>query len=179
MHWRLILTALLTLGVSPLFAPPGVSAQSADSQVPIATFSQYLRTQRHRLSDAETAFFDADEAVQTVYAQALVNVDLLSRVDPERRNDEWRQALLGELGRILATDPASAPAAPPNLQRLRELGIAQRTNMWAAARRWLDALQAGDPEWLQRGGDEFRAALQGMSNWQQELVALYPPPQQP
>ena len=100
-------------------------------------------------------------------------------MDPSLRNDEWRQALEGELNRVIAMNPSEAPAAPPSLQRLRELGVEQRTFVWRAARQWLDGLQGGDAEWLQRGGDDFRAAMQGMANWQQELVSRFPPPQQP
>jgi hypothetical protein len=55
--------------------------------------------------------------------------------------------------------------------------VAHRTQVRDAARQWLAAVQAGEAEWLERGGDAYRAALQSMEGWQQELMARFPPPQ--
>jgi hypothetical protein len=141
------------------------------------TFSQGLRAQGYNLSDAEVAFLDADEQIQAVYVQALIALDLLSQVDADRRNDDWRQAVVTELQRVLALDPAAAPAAPENLQHFRELAIAFRRDVNAAASKWLEALQANDPEWLQRGLADYSSARRRLSDMQQELYTLYPPPQ--
>jgi hypothetical protein len=163
--------------VAALFVVTAPTHAQTGETPAITSFSQWLRANGFTLADQEAAFFDADEQVQAVYTISLTNVDLLSRADMNQRTDEWRQALIGELQRILATDPNGAPSAPPNLQPLRDLSVSQRTHMQRAARAWLDALQGGDPEWLARGGDEFRAGMQDLSNWQQELLARYPPPQ--
>jgi hypothetical protein len=47
-----------------------------------------------------------------LFAQALWNVHLLSLVDAEQRNDEWRQALVGELNRLIEADPSATPRHP-------------------------------------------------------------------
>jgi len=174
--WRRLALALFGFATLALVRGPDVAAQTADPPI-ITTFSQYLRANGYNVTDAESQFLDADEQIQAIYTQTLVNIDLLARVEAALRGDEWRQALAGELTRIVNMDPNGAPAAPPSLQRLRDLGIDQRTHMWRAARAWLDAVQAGDPEWLQRGGEEYRSGMAGMSSWQQELVSRYPPPQ--
>lgn len=140
------------------------------------TFSQALRSQGYSLSDAEVAFLDADEQIQAAYVQALISIDLLSQVDAERRNDDWRQAVQTELQRILAQDPAAAPSAPQSLQHFRELAIAFRRDVAAAATKWLEALQANDPEWLQRGLADYSSARRRLADMQQELYTLYPPP---
>ena len=170
--------ALLSLASVSLLGSPAAIAQTVDPST-VTSFSQYLRAIGHNITPAEATFLDADERIQASFTQALVNVDLLSRVDPSLRNDEWRQALEGELNRVIAMNPSDAPAALHSPKRLRELGVEQRTYVWRAARQWLDGLQGGDPEWLQRGVDDFRAAMQGMANWQQEIVSRFPPPEQP
>jgi hypothetical protein len=156
---------------------PAALAQTTEAQPVIATFSQYLRATGHNLSAEEAVFLDADERIQAPFTLTMTNIQLLSRVDPAQRNDRWRQALVDELTRLLSLDPSASPPAPASLERVRELGIAQRTHVWRAARQWLDALQADDPEWLLRGDEEYRAALRDMSRWREELLARYPPPQ--
>ncbi|HZU05817.1 MAG TPA: hypothetical protein VFB73_07585 [Chloroflexota bacterium] len=172
-----ILSAML--GAVGLLVVSAVTAGAqAESPTPtITSFSQYLRAIGHNLSPDEAAFFDADEPIQAAFTQPLVHLDLLVQVSPEQRNDQWRQAVLSELTRLVALDPSNAPPAPPRLQRLRELGIAQRTHVWRAARQWLEALEQDDPDWLERGGDEFRAARERMAEWQRELLSIYPYPQ--
>lgn len=174
--WRRLVLAAFGFASMTLLGGGGVAAQTADAPV-IWTFSQYLRSNGYNISDAESQFLDADEQIQAVFTQTLVNVDLLSRAEAAMRNDDWRQALVGELRRLVNMDPNAAPVAPASLQRLRDLGVDQRLHMWRAARAWLDAVEAGDPEWLQRGSEEFRYGMAGMSSWQQELVSRYPPPQ--
>ena len=168
--------ALLALTTALLAGVGSAAAQEAE-QPQITSFSQLLRTNGYTLSDAEAQYLDADEQFQLTYAQGLWNVHLLSLVDPAQRNDEWRQAIVGELNRLVAADPSAAPQAPASLQRHRELGMAQRSQVREAARQWLAAVQASDPEWLERGGDAYRAALQGLESWQQELLVRFPPPQ--
>jgi hypothetical protein len=154
------------LGVTGLLVVGAVTASAqAESPTPtITSFSQYLRAIGHNLSPDEAAFFDADEPVQAAFTQPLVHLDLLVQVSPEQRNDQWRQAVLSELMRLVALDPSNAP----------------RTHVWRAARQWLEALEQGDPNWLERGGDEFRAARERMAEWQRELLTIYPyPPPSP
>lgn len=177
MNWRR--SVVIALSVAGLLASAAGAAR-AQTPVPapmVMTFSQGLRAQGFNLSDAEVAFLDADEQVQAAYVQALIALDLLSQVEAERRNDEWRQAVVTELQRILALDPAAAPAAPENLRRFRELAIAFRRDVHAAASKWLEALQANDPEWLQRGLADYSSARRRLADMQQELFSLYPPPQ--
>ena len=176
MIWRLTTLVALTLA-SALLHSPGPAAAQTPEQPAITSFSQYLRVQGYNVTDAEAQYLDQDEAVQAVYGQALWNVHLLSLVEPAQRNDEWRQALVAELNRLIEADPSVTPQAPASLQRHRELGIAHRSRMRDAARQWLAGVQASDPEWLERGGDAYRAALQAMESWQQELLARFPPPQ--
>jgi hypothetical protein len=168
--------ALVALTAALLVGGGAALAQETE-QPELTSFSQFLRANGYTVSDPEAQYLDADEQFQLTYAQGLWNVHLLSLVEPEQRNDEWRQTLVTELNRLLAADPSAAPQAPASLQRHRELGMAQRSQVREAARQWLAAVQAGDPEWLERGGDAYRAALQGLENWQQELLVRFPPPQ--
>jgi hypothetical protein len=177
LHRRSTVLAILSLTSLLFLGSPAARAQTADAPPAITSLSQLLRAVGYDLSAAETAFFDADEQVQAAFAQSLAYVELLSAVDPAQRNDEWRQELVATLTRIVSLDPTASPQAPAHLERLRELAIAQRTHFWRAARQWLDAVQADDPDWVQRGVDEYRAGLQQMANWHQELLARYPPPQ--
>lgn len=176
LNWRLFLMLAGLLGVLAAQGAPAL-AQTPVPAPAATTFSQALRAQGHNLSDAEVAFLDSDEQIQANYIQALVNIDLLSRVDAERRTDSWRQAVLSELNRILAQDPAAAPPAPPSLEQFRELAVAYRRDVFAAASKWLEAMQANDPEWLQRGTADYSSSLQRLSAMQQELANRYPAPQ--
>jgi hypothetical protein len=146
-HARLFLGAATLL----LITAVGAAAQETVQPPAASSFSQALRAQGHSLSDAEAAFLDADERLQATYIQALINIDLLSRVDAERRNDDWRQALTSELQRILGQDPSASPSPPSSLEQFRELAIAYRRDVHAAATKWMEAVGANDPEWLQRG----------------------------
>jgi hypothetical protein len=148
---------------------------SAQDPPPTSGFSQYLRSQGFTLTDEEAAYFDADEKLQASFSQSLVNLELLVAMDPAQRPAGWRDAVVGELNRLLGLTPDQAPAAPPTLQRLRELGIAQRAHVLAAAREWLRALESGQSEWWLQGNDQMRAAREAMATWQQELLTRYPP----
>ena len=176
MNWRLTFVAVLIVASALVFPGEWAAAQTPE-QPTYSSFSQYLRAHGYNVTDAEAEYLDRDEAVQAVYGQGLWNVHLLSMMDPAQRNDEWRQALVSELTRLIEAEPSATPPAPASLQRHRELGLAQRTQAREAARQWLAGVQANDPEWLERGGDAWRAALQAMENWQQELLARFPPTQ--
>ena len=178
MSWRLILAAIISVLAAVTWNGRPAQAQGGEAAPAPSSFSQYLRTNGYSLSEAEVSYLDADERAQAVYSLGIMNVDLLSRVPPEQQNDQWRQALVEELTRLAQADPSAAPPAPPTLQRLRELAIAHRAHIQRAAQQWLAAVQAGDPDWMQRGGDEFRAAGEGFGDWQQELMARFPPPAQ-
>jgi len=63
------------------------------------------------------------------------------------------------------------------LQPLRALAVEQRAATRRAAVAWLAALQGGDPDWWQAGGNDVAQANQALQNWQQELATRYPPPE--
>jgi hypothetical protein len=165
-------------GRPALAIAPSTQGQGADgTTLQSLPISQSLQSQGHRLTPEEIAYLDADEAIQTLWVNAVGAIDLLSRTEPAARDQEWAQSMGNALGLLLSLDPAGAPAAPPSLQRLRELAVAQRTHYRAAATRWVEAMQSGDPDWPQRGMDEVRAGLQDLYRWQEELVTRYPRPQ--
>jgi hypothetical protein len=172
--WRReILGIVLLLGA---LVGAGRPAAAQEATAP-ATFGEFLRAQGYDVTDAEIAYLNADEHVQVVYAEALLNVDALARVAPAEQSAEWRQALLGELTRLVEADPNATPPAPPSLARHRELGVTHRAQLQEAARQWLAGVQVDDPEWLQRGAEAFRAAMESLAGWQAELLARFPPPQ--
>ena len=101
MIWRReILGTVLLLGAL-LGAGQPAAAQEATAP---ATFGEFMRAQGYDVTDAEIAYLNADEHVQVVYAEALLNVDALARVAPAEQSAEWRQALLGELTRLAEAD---------------------------------------------------------------------------
>jgi hypothetical protein len=160
-------------------SPTPVGAQAAggatDAAQPQATtISQYVRDQGHTLTPEETAYFDADEAIQTIYTQALVNIELLARAEPVPQTSEWAQSVARNLEVLIAIDPTAAPPAPASLQRFRDLVIEQRTHYRAAARQWWQAFQADEPDWRQRGLAEQGAGLQVLYTWQAEFATRYP-----
>jgi hypothetical protein len=175
LKWRSAILALLTVG----WLAGGLPSEAAAQDTPaVMTFSQFLRSQGFSVTDEEVAFLDADEQSQASFAQALVNVQMLAAIDPAARPAGWRDALVGELNRLISLNPEQTPPAPTRLQRLRELGVAQRAHLVAAVRQWLRALEAGNEEWWLQGSTDMEAAREAMANWQQELLARYPPPQQ-
>lgn len=147
---------------------------SATSQPQAGTISQYVRDQGHALTPEEAAFFDADEAIQAIYTQALVNIELLARAETVPQTEEWAQSVARNLELLLAIDPAAAPPAPPSLQRLRDLVVEQRSHYRAAAQQWWQAFQADEPDWRQRGLAEQGAGLQVLYAWQAEFANRYP-----
>ena len=175
MSWRLTFLAAI-LGATVL-AASAVAPAAAQTPVPTpttTTYSQMVRAQGHTLSDVEAAFLDADETVQSIYVLVLYNIDLLSQTPAEQRNDQWRQALLQELQRLQVLDPAASPAAPPSLERFREAAIAYRQQVREAANKWAAAVQTNDPEWLQRGIEDYRTSLQRLQAMHQELLNRFP-----
>jgi len=172
------LAALVLLGsiaLTPALAlAQGSGGQVAEPQSQASSLSQFLQSQGHSLSPEETAFFDADEAIQNTYMQDIVAIALLARTDPDARTDDWRQSVGNALLLLINTDPAAAPPAPAGLQRLRDLAVSQRRHYQAAARLWLEAFQAGDPNWIDRGDEERQAGLRDLYSWQEELVTRYP-----
>jgi hypothetical protein len=160
-------------------SPTPAGAQSAggtsDTGQPQATtITQYVRDQGHTLTPEEAAFFDADEAIQGIYTQALVNIELLARAETLPQTEEWAQSVARNLEVLIAIDPAAAPPAPPSLQRFRDLVVEQRTHYRAAARQWWQAFQADEPDWRQRGLAEQGAGLQVLYAWQAEFATRYP-----
>jgi hypothetical protein len=175
LKWRSAILALLAVA----WLAGGLSAATVAQETPtVGTFSQFLRSQGFSLTDEEVAFLDADERSQASFAQALVNLQMLAAIDPAARPTGWRDALLGEMNRIISLNPEQTPPAPTRLQRLRELGVAQRAHVVAAVRQWLQAFEAGAEEWWLQGSTDMEAAREAMASWQQELIARFPPPQQ-
>jgi len=160
-------------------SPPPAEAQTAGgtpapAQPQATTITQYVRDQGHTLTPEETAFFDADEAIQSLYTQALVNIELLARAEPVPQTNEWAQSVARNLEVLMAIDPAAAPPAPPSLQRFRDLAVEQRTHYRTAANQWWQAFQADAPDWRQRGLAEQGAGLQVLYTWQAEFSSRYP-----
>jgi len=170
-----IFLAVALLPAAPVGAqmpPPGDPSQG---MVPI---SQIIRQAGYTLSDAEAAYLDAEQRVQGQYLTPLFQVVTLAGTEGIP-SDATRANILTELQKVTSLDPNAAPEAPASLQRLRELAIEQRGAIRAVAQQWLNALQAGDPDWRTRGASDFMAAQQSLSDWQQELASRYPPPEPP
>ncbi|HEY7063931.1 MAG TPA: hypothetical protein VII06_20800 [Chloroflexota bacterium] len=176
---RLILLALLLLSGLTVGGAERARAQDADASAtatgPI-TYGQLLRANGFTVSDAEMAYLDADERLETGYLLALSSIQLLAATPPDQQTDAWRQSLTGELSRIIEMDPAGTPPAPPSLQHFRDLTTEHRRHAQQAARQWLAGVQAGDAQWAQRGADEERAAGESYAAFMQELAAHFPPP---
>jgi hypothetical protein len=175
---RLILVALLTICGLGLNGAGRALAQNADSTAAPTSFGQFLRASGVTVSDAEMAYLDADERLEQGFLLALMNLQSLAATPAEQQTAEWRQSLTSELNRIVAMDPGGVPQAPPSLQQFRDLGVQHRQHVQQAARRWLEGVQAGDPQWNVRGADEERAAGESYAAWMQELAARFPLPQQ-
>ena len=175
MHRRLAMSVLVMLSlVNVSIAVAGAQTQ-ADAQT-LGPISQLIRDAGHSLTDAEAAYLDADQQVGGQYVALLFQVVTLAGPDPGVPDAATQANVVAELQRLLALDPAASPQAPPSLQALRELVVEQRAGIRRAAARWLEALQAGDPDWRLRGNDELAAAQQSLVSWQQELASRYPLP---
>lgn len=161
-----------------LGAPAAGHAQQPDpSQFP--TLSQVIRQAGHSLTDAEATYLDAEQQLQIAWVTPLWQIVTLAGPEGGLPDASTQAAIRAELEKLLAMDPTAGPAAPPQYQRLRELAVAQRQALQRAARAWLAALQAGDPDWRQRGADDAQAAQRALEEWAAEMVARYPPPAQP
>ena len=179
MHRGWVSLTLLALAAWMASNPLPAGAQSAGStpatgQPQSSAITQYVRDNGHTLTPEEAAFFDADEAIQNIYTQALVNIELLARSEPRPATEEWAQSVARNLEVLLAIDPTAAPPAPPSLQRFRDLVVEQRTHYRAAAQQWWEAFQANDLDWRQRGLAEQGAGLQVLYAWQAEFATRYP-----
>ncbi|HLI28788.1 MAG TPA: hypothetical protein VKZ60_17115 [Chloroflexota bacterium] len=141
--------------------------------------SQVIRQAGYSLTDAEAAYLDAEQQLQFEWVAPLWQVVTLAGTESGLPDASTQAAIRAELEKLLAMDPTAGPAAPPQYQRLRELAVAQRQALQRAARAWLAALQAGDPDWRQRGADDAQAAQRALEEWAAEMVARYPPPAQP
>jgi len=161
-----------------LTAQPIAFAQQPDpSQFP--TISEVIRQAGHSLSDAEAAYLDAEQQLQIQWVSPLYQVVALAGPEGGVPDADTQAAIRAELEKILALDPNAGPTPPPQYQRLRELAVGQRQALRRAAQAWLTALQAGDPDWRQRGTADAQVAQQQLEAWAAEMVALYPPPQPP
>jgi len=157
--------------------PAGAQAAggtTAQAQPQATSISQYVRDQGYALTPEEIAFFDADEAIQSIYTQALVNIELLARAEPVPQTGEWAHSVARNLELLMAIDPTAAPPAPASLQRFRDLVVEQRTHYRAAATQWWQAFQADAPDWRQRGLAEQGAGLEVLYTWQAEFARRYP-----
>jgi hypothetical protein len=165
-----------------LVAQPAAQAngqnQGADAAtVTTLSLSQIIRQAGYTLTDEEAAYLDADQAFGQQYSTALLQVVALGGPNAGLPDSAVQPALEAVLQRLVALDPAASPEAPASLQPLRALAVEQREAARRAAVAWLDALQAGDPNWWQAGASDFAATNLALQNWQQELAARYPPPQ--
>jgi hypothetical protein len=173
-------TAAPSPGAAATTQPQPAAGAGQSQTTPVAgqpqatTISQYVRDQGHTLTADEAAFFDADEVIQAVYTQALVNIELLARAETVPQTEEWAQSVARNLELLMALDPTAAPPAPPSLQRLRELAVEQRQHYRAAATQWWQAFQADARDWRERGMAEQGAGLQVLYAWQAEFAARYP-----
>ena len=175
---RALIVALALVCAIPPAAQAGVHAQLADGAPPTVPLSQVIQQAGYPLSDAEAAYLDAEQQVQVQWATPLFQA--LTLAGPEGLPDSSMQAVIvAELQKLVALDPNAGPEAPASLQRLRELIVPHRAAVQRAASLWVEGLQAGDPDWRQRGAEEFTAAGQSMMAWQQEFATRYPPPAQP
>jgi hypothetical protein len=166
--------------VFPLAASAQPQGQGGDGAPPVVRLSQLIRDAGYTLTDAEVAYLDADEQVQVQYVIPIVRVvTLLGPAESGLPDASVLPAVEAELQQVAALDPGASPQAPDSLARLRELAVGHRTAVRQAAVAWLAGLQAGDAEWRQRGADAFGTAQQSLGEWQQELIARYPPPAQP
>jgi len=169
----------VTCGGAGLVVPPPAGAQAAGGTTnpappQVTSISQYVRDQGYTLTPEEIAFFDADEAIQNIYTQALVNIELLARAEPVPQTEQWAQSVARNLEVLIAIDPNAAPPAPASLQRFRDLVVEQRQHYRVAANQWWEAFQADAPDWRQRGLAEEGAGLQVLYTWQAEFANRYP-----
>ncbi|HLH26468.1 MAG TPA: hypothetical protein VK066_28440 [Chloroflexota bacterium] len=139
--------------------------------------SQLIRQAGYTLTDAEAAYLDADQPIGQQWSTALMQVVALGGPNAGLPDSTMQPALEAVLQRLIALDPEAAPEAPPSLQPLRSLAVQQREATQRAAKAWLAALQAGDPNWWQAGAADLTLANQALQSWQQEMAARYPPPQ--
>ena len=166
----LLLAACAFLGGGP---PPGVRAQD---DVPPATLptslSQRLRAQGHAVEPTEAAYLDADERLTESFVQPLVVV--LAFANQPSRHDDWRLSVRQQLQQLVRLDPLRTPVIPPvALQGAHTQAVLHRHHLRAAAEAWLVALEADDPEWLQRGGAEYAAAESARIGWHRALWERY------
>jgi hypothetical protein len=141
--------------------------------------SQVIRQAGHSLTEAEAAYLDAEQQLQIAWVTPLWQIVTLAGPEGGLPDASTQAAIRAELEKLLTLDPTAGPPAPPQYQRLRELAVAQRQALQRAAQAWLAALQAGDPDWRQRGADDAQAAQRALEEWAAEMVARYPPPAQP
>jgi len=178
MQRLLVIASLLALAcawVPAVHAEP--QQQGIDvSQSPIP-ISQIIRQAGYSLTDAEAAYLDGEQQLQGQYVRPLLQIVTLAGSESGVPEGATQVVIVEELQRLVTLDPNASPGAPESLQPMRELAVRQRAAIRQAAALWLEALQAGDPEWRVRGGEAFAEAQQSLLNWQQELSSRYPPPQ--
>ncbi len=157
-----------------------VQAQQAPdpAQGPLP-MSQFLQQAGYSLSPAEASYLDADQQVQLQWVMPLIDMFGLAGPDAGLPDADTQAKIVADLQQVLALDPNAAPQAPPSLESLRTLAVEQRQALRRAASAWLNALQAGDPDWRTSGTDDFVAAQQSLAAWNQEMFSRYPPPEQP
>ena len=174
-HFALALLVITSLAQPAV--PAGAQTPPGDPSQAMAAISQIIRQAGYTLTDAEAAYLDAEQQLQAQYLAPMLQVMTLAG-GPEAGvpGDATQASIVAELQKVLALDPNAASEAPGALQRLRELAVLQRVGLRRVAQQWLEALQAGDPDWRTRGADDFMAAQQSLAEWQQELASRYPPP---
>jgi hypothetical protein len=173
----LLAVVLAALLVPRLTAAQTETAESpAQPAVPSPTaplpLSERLRAQGHVVETAEAAYLDADERITEGFVRRLAVV--LAFADAPQRVDDWRATATVLLRQMVDLDPLEAPVIPPaSLQAVHRQAVAYRQHLRAAATAWLAGIEAGAPDWLQWGAEEYGAAEAARADWYRALWDRY------